>query len=105
MGIVAVAFLAVKVARLPNVAMTATCRRTRSAASAPQTIVLALGPTVQDRHVFAFDVASLFQALVKCTQPVREGIRRSAAEKSDHRHRRLLRCAASGQPPPRRRET
>ena len=58
-----------------------------------QPIELALGPAIFDRDVAALDVAGFAQALAERGQ-----VRRSrtlsaiAAEKPDHRHRRLLRA-------------
>ena len=93
MGIVVVAALAANAAAvLPVVAITATCRRTNSAASAGSRSILTLGPAVFDRHVLALDIAGFLQALAKCAQAVRERVRRCAVEKPDHRHRRLLRA-------------
>src|SRR5262249_62070690 len=40
----------------------------------------------------AFDIAGVFEALAKCAQAVRNRIRRPAVEKTDHRHRDLLRA-------------
>jgi hypothetical protein len=54
-----------------------------------QPIELIFGPAVFDGHVFAFDEARLFQALVGCMQPVSIG--RCGIEKSNHRQNRLLR--------------
>jgi hypothetical protein len=54
-----------------------------------QPIDLVVGPAVFDRDVLAFDQARVFQALAECTQAVSFG--RRGVEKSDHRHRRLLR--------------
>src|SRR5262245_8766891 len=56
-----------------------------------QSIELILGPAVFDRHVPALDVAAILQALAKCAQTVRHPVRRSGVEKSNYRHRRLLR--------------
>src|SRR5262249_25436280 len=57
-----------------------------------QSIVLVLRPAILDRHVLAFDVAGFTSALPECGQKVRIVGRRQAAEKPDHRHRRLLRA-------------
>src|SRR5262249_20704911 len=57
-----------------------------------QLVVLTLCPAIFDRHVLALDIASFFQALAERAHKVREQIRRSAVEESDHRHRRLLRA-------------
>ena len=61
-----------------------------------QPIDLIFGPAVMDRYVLALDIAGLFQALAKCAQTVRQRVRGPAVKESDHRHRRLLRPAASG---------
>ena len=57
-----------------------------------QPIHLILSPAVFDRHVLALDIAGVLQALAECAQAVRDHVRRSGFEKSDHRHRRLLRA-------------
>ena len=54
-------------------------------------VVFALPPTIFDRHVPALDVASFGQALVKSSNQLAPGVQRRGIEKSDHRHRRLLR--------------
>jgi hypothetical protein len=56
-----------------------------------QSIRLILGPAVYDRHVLAFDIVGILEALAECAQPVRDRIGRCAVEEADHRHRRLLR--------------
>ena len=61
-----------------------------------QAIVLALQPVVLDRHVLAFDVAGFVEALAERGRKARGTIGRPAVDKPDHRHRRLLRRAASG---------
>src|SRR4029453_15340143 len=50
------------------------------------------GPAVDDRDVLTLDESDLFQALAECGKTRCHAIRRSAVEKSDHRHRRLLRA-------------
>src|SRR5262249_55002687 len=57
-----------------------------------QTIVLPLRPAVHDRHVLALDEARVLQAPMKSTQLVRPSDRRCPMEKSNDRHRRLLRA-------------
>ena len=52
-GTVAVAVLAARAATLPKAAITATCWRTRSAASAGQSIILPLRPTEFDPEILA----------------------------------------------------
>jgi hypothetical protein len=49
------------------------------------------GPTVFDKHVMAFDIAGLAEALPKGSSGTRIFPGRSAIEKSDHRQCRLLR--------------
>jgi len=56
-----------------------------------QPIELIVSPAVFDRHVLALDVAGVLQALTKSAQTIGEPIRRCGVEKSDHRHRCLLR--------------
>jgi hypothetical protein len=51
-----------------------------------------LGPAVVDRYVLALDIAGFFEALAKSAQPLGNRFGRSDLEKSDHRHRRLLRA-------------
>src|SRR5262249_20695865 len=72
-------------------AITATRRRTKSAASSGSRSKLVLGPAVHNRDVLSFDKAGILQATVKCPQAVREHLRRGAVEEPNHRHRRLLR--------------
>jgi hypothetical protein len=57
-----------------------------------QTIVLPLRPAVHDRYVLALDETRVLQAPMKSTQRVHPSDRRCAMEKSDYRHRRLLRA-------------
>src|SRR5262245_32018080 len=57
-----------------------------------QPVVLVLCEAIDDRHVLAFDVARLLQALMECAQTLRDIVGRSQIEKSDHRQRRLLRA-------------
>jgi hypothetical protein len=42
-----------------------------------------------NRHVLAFDIAGVFEALAESSQGVRKRVR-CGVEKPDHRHRRLL---------------
>ena len=90
-GIVVVAALAAIAAAVPMAAITATCRRTNSAASAGSRSILILRPAVFDRYVLALDIAGLLQALAKSAQTVRACVRRCGVKEPDHRHRRLLR--------------
>src|SRR5262249_42053783 len=53
---------------------------------------LVLGPPVFDRHVFALDIAGIFESLAECAQTVRVVVRRCGIEPPDHRHRWLLRA-------------
>src|SRR5262249_50103736 len=55
-------------------------------------IDLILGPAVFDRHGLAFDMAGVLEALPKCSQTVRQPVRRSAVKESNHRHHWLLRA-------------
>src|SRR5262249_8401817 len=57
-----------------------------------QPVELIFRPTVLDRDILALAKAGLFQTFAKCAQAVRESIGRSRGEKSDHRHRPLLRA-------------
>jgi hypothetical protein len=41
-----------------------------------QSIKLILGPAIFDCHVFAFDIAGVFEALTKCAQQVRVRVER-----------------------------
>jgi hypothetical protein len=52
-------------------------------------IILTLRRAEFDRHVLAFDKATLFQTLAKSGYPVGRNLR--ADKEPDHRHRRLLR--------------
>src|SRR5262245_1800484 len=49
-------------------------------------------PAVLDRHVVAFNVTDLAEALSKSDRPGRARLSSSAVEPTDHRHRRLLRA-------------
>src|SRR5262249_61069736 len=53
---------------------------------------LILCPAVYDRHVLALDIAGVFQALAKCAQKARVGVRQCGVEDPDPRHRALLRA-------------
>jgi hypothetical protein len=63
---------------------------------------LILSEAVHYRHVLALDVAGVFEALAKSTQPVRNRVRQLRSEEPDRRHRLLRarrerprhRCAA-----------
>jgi hypothetical protein len=57
-----------------------------------QAIVLAIRPPVFDRHVPALNVTGFGQSSVKCRYKLASRFQRRAAEKADHRHRRLLRA-------------
>jgi hypothetical protein len=54
-----------------------------------QSIVLAFGPAIFDRQILAVDVSGFLQALPGRIYQIDLVIRRSAAEKSNHRHRLL----------------
>src|SRR5262245_19466092 len=53
-----------------------------------QSIDLILGETVQDCHVLALDIAGVFETLAKSTQAIRNDVRRSTVEETNHRYRR-----------------
>jgi len=57
-----------------------------------QSIKLIPGPTVFDGNVLALDIAALFETQTECAKQVRVRVERCAVEKSNHRHRRLLRA-------------
>ena len=57
-----------------------------------QSIELPVSPAKFERNVLAFDVSGLLEALAKSAQILREGYGRCGVQKSDHRHRRLLRA-------------
>ena len=57
----------------------------------PEPIVLAFRPAVFDRYILPLDVTGLLQSFAKSGCVLRVGVRRAAAEKANHRHRRLLR--------------
>src|SRR5215203_3150388 len=61
-----------------------------------QALVLSLGPPVFDRDVLALDKSGLVQTLTKNAEKACEQGRRFAAEKSNHRHRWLLRARSKG---------
>ena len=70
-----------------------------------RSVILPLQPPVLDPHVLALDVAGFLQSLSKCRHVRRERPGRSAVEKADHRHCRLLRprrerpsCCSAEQP-------
>ena len=56
-----------------------------------QPIVLSICPTIVDLDVLALDVTGLFQPLSEGAQTVFVQARRGGAERTDYRHRRLLR--------------
>src|SRR5262249_29996066 len=62
----------------------------------------AFGPAELDPHVLAFDVALFIQTSTICAQMGRSRSRRLKAEKSDHRHSRLLLPARRERPRRRR---
>src|SRR5262245_40757074 len=57
-----------------------------------QPVVLVLRPAILDHDILALDVAGFANALPECGQIACTISKRRAAEKSDHRHRRLLRA-------------
>src|ERR1019366_10478510 len=87
-GMVDVAALAARPGSLPPAAMTkATCRLTSSAARPGNRIVATFGPAIFDLYILAFDVSGFPQALAGRGHQIDLIVRRSAAEKSDDRHR------------------
>ena len=66
-------------------------------------VSLILRPAVFDPGVLAVDVTGLLEALEERREEGRITLRRLAVEKSDHRHRRLLRARRERPRPPRRR--
>jgi hypothetical protein len=93
-GIVVVAALSASAERAFPAAITATCRRTRSAASAARRSTIR--PAEQDGYILALDKAIFFEALPKLAQAIRDRFRRQAVKEPDHRHRRCCACAATG---------
>jgi len=61
-----------------------------------QPIVTALRPAVFDRQILSLNIAGLGKALVKRGDDGRRLAGQSAAEKTDHRHRPLLRAEGAG---------
>ena len=106
MGMVVVAALAVSAEAVPPVAtMSATCLRTSSPPRAGIWSSRFSAPTVVDRDVLAFGIASVFQACRNPRRGLREHARRLGVEEPDHWHRRLLRPRRQrsrnmGLPPP-----
>src|SRR5262249_30140529 len=89
-GMVAVAALAASgAAALWIATITATWRRTRSAASAGKSVQLTLGPAVLHCDIAALDVAGFVETLPDRVELAGSFTVR-AAEQADHRHRRLL---------------
>src|SRR5262249_8413719 len=58
-----------------------------------QPIVLVLRPAILDHDILALDVTGFANALPECGQIACTISKRRAAEKPDHRHRRLLRAS------------
>ena len=56
-----------------------------------QPIVMSFGPAVFDRHIVALDIAGFLKPLAERGHHGRMRFRRRGVEKSNHRHRRLLR--------------
>src|SRR6516225_6609165 len=93
MGIVAVASLAANtVGKLPVAAITATWRRTRSAAQARQSIELGTGPAILNRDIPAFGETGFVQPLTERCREIGVRLGRCISEKPHHRHRWLLRA-------------
>src|SRR5262249_26298193 len=57
-----------------------------------QSFELTVSPAQFKRNVLAFDVSGLPEALAKSAQIIPEGLGRLGMQKSNHRHRRLLRA-------------
>src|SRR5262249_20787275 len=57
-----------------------------------QSVILAVRPAVLDRHVLTLDVAGFLQTLPEPSHHRPVAVRRSAVEKPNRRHRRLLRA-------------
>jgi hypothetical protein len=92
-GMVVVADLAADAAAvLPGVAMTATRRRTRSAANSGRPIIIIVRPSVFDGHVAALNITGFAQSLAECRHEMCVRLGRPALEEPDHRHRPLLRA-------------
>src|SRR5262245_62600233 len=53
--------------------------------------MLFIGPAILNRHIPSFDESGLAQALAECSDKVCGSGGRRAPEKTNHRHRRLLR--------------
>ena len=64
--------------------------------SSRQAIVFALYPAVLDRHVLAFDIASVIEAFAERDRKARGGIGRPVSDKRDHRQRRPLPMRSKG---------
>src|SRR5262245_17125330 len=90
-GIVVVAALAAN-AEPPAATMTATCRRTRSAANACNRSYWPSAQRYFDGNVLALDIAGILEASAEGAYALRKHVRRRGVEEPDHRHRRLLRA-------------
>src|SRR5215831_21288575 len=66
-GIIVLAALAASAGALESATITATRRRTRSAMSTRQTIVLAIQPVVLNHYVLALDVAGFAERFSECS--------------------------------------
>src|SRR5262249_14579622 len=91
-GMVVVAALAAKAAAGEIATITAAFRRTNSAASAGSRSHLILGPAVFYRHVLAFGIAGVPDALAKSAQPAVVPVGRLAVQDADQRHCLLRPC-------------
>src|SRR5262249_15109231 len=92
-GIVVVAALAASPAAVvPGVAITLTCRRTRSATSSGKRIILTVGPAEFGDHVPALDKTAISKPLPERCNHLRAFPGGCHVEKSYHRHCRLLRA-------------
>src|SRR5262245_43623737 len=91
-GIVVVTALAAKTAAGPPRAAYCDLPANQVGRQFRQPIDLMFGPAIDDRHVLAFGIARALQAAVKSAQAVQGCLSRDSVEKSNHRHRRLLRA-------------
>ena len=90
-GITEVAALATNAAEVPLIAaITATWRRTRSAAQRRQSIVLPLRKAEFDGDVLALGIAGFLETLAERRHHRLVPLKRRTVEESDHGHCRLL---------------
>src|SRR5262249_60890794 len=102
-GSVVVARLAARAVGSPPVeAITANLTLDQLSRQHRQSVALTLCPAPFDRNISAFRIASFIETLPKRGNCVGQRVRRLGIEKTDHRHRRLLRARREW---PRRRST